>query len=65
MAAKQLPGMNQPINADILDKDNRQTIKRLVIDLTAEEHTAFKREAVDANLSMHNYFQKIWKASKG
>jgi hypothetical protein len=66
--AKALPGLG--INDDeddqsrVTDKEDRQSKKRLTFDVTAEQHHAFKREAMDANLSMQDYFLRLWKAGK-
>jgi hypothetical protein len=69
--AKPLPGLsveeeNEPAPlSQLTDKTNRTDVKRLTFDVTAEEHLAFKREAMDLNLSMQAYFLRLWKAGKG
>lgn len=66
--AKPLPGLGMTDDEDeqsrVTDKADRQSKKRLTFDVTAEEHLAFKREAMDANLSMQDYFLRLWKAGK-
>lgn len=63
MAGKPLPGLggaSKPLTA----RDDRQSTKRLTFDVSAEEHRAFKSEAVDAGMSMSDYFQYLWKRGK-
>lgn len=65
--AKPLPGLGtvEDEQSRVTDKADRQSKKRLTFDVTAEQHLDFKREAMDAGLSMQDYFLRLWKAGKG
>ena len=69
MAKKTLPGMDtaqqEQKGSSLLDRAARQEKKRLVFDVTAEEHAAFMRESVDAGLKANAYFKKMWEAYRG
>ncbi|MCQ2032251.1 hypothetical protein [Stutzerimonas zhaodongensis] len=64
MAKKTLPGTDAPSLVGLANRDDRQSTKRLTFDVTAEEHRAFKSEAIDAGMSMVEYFQHLWKRGK-
>lgn len=63
MAKKELPGVGKS-SSSLTTRDDRQSVKRLTFDVTAEEHRAFKAEAIDAGMSMSDYFQHLWKRGK-
>ncbi len=63
MAKKDLPGFSKP-TSPLTNRDDRQSVKRLTFDVSAEEHRAFKSEAVDAGMTMVEYFQHLWKRGK-
>ncbi len=63
MRGKQLPGAKNTAEK-LTTQPDRQEIKRLTFDVTAEEHKAFKSEALDAGMSMVEYFQHLWRSGK-
>ncbi len=51
-------------NTKKLTDENRNDEKRLTFPVSGSDHTAFKKEAADAGLSMSDYFMRIWKKDR-
>jgi hypothetical protein len=65
MAIKQLPGANKPKNEpSSTNLPDRNSIKRLTFDVTAEQHRMFQTEALAHGMKMTDYFQHMWKTFK-
>lgn len=47
-----------------LTDENRNEEKRLTFPVSGADHTAFKKEAADAGLSMTDFFYRLWKKDR-
>jgi hypothetical protein len=66
MAKKSLGDMAKKDKDSVSDltEERRNKMERLTFNVTGAQHLQFKKEALDAGLSMTDYFFRLWQGKQ-